>query len=112
MIMFQAESALRSLLNRGRKRGGQGLSRQRRPIPASRLTLERLEDRTLPSISGIGYFGLGYDSGQGLTPPDTVVAAGPNHVVEAVNDNLFIGSNSGLPNSLSGTTQSFDSFFP
>jgi hypothetical protein len=76
------------------------------------LTLERLEDRTQPSISGVGFYGLAYDSTQGLTPPDTVVAAGPNHVVEAVNENLFIASKANLPSGLSGTTQSFDNFFP
>jgi uncharacterized repeat protein (TIGR01451 family) len=74
--------------------------------------LEGLEDRTLPSISGVGYFGLGYDSNQGLTPPDTIAAAGPNHVVEATNTNLFFGSKAALPNSLTGSVQSFDSFFP
>jgi hypothetical protein len=78
----------------------------------ARLTLERLEDRTLPSISGTGYFGLNYDPSQGLTPPDTIVAAGPNHVVEAVNETLFFGSKSTLPSSLTGPTESFDNFFP
>jgi hypothetical protein len=66
----------------------------------------------LPSISGTGFIGLSYDSTQGVTPPDTVAAAGPNYVVEAVNENLFIASKATLPNSLSGTVQSFDSFFP
>ena len=74
--------------------------------------LEQLEDRAQPSISGVGFYGLAYDSSQGATPPDPIAAAGPNYVVEAVNDNLFIGSKSTLPNNLSGTVQSFDSFFP
>ena len=76
------------------------------------LYLEPLEDRTLPSISGFAYGGLNYDSSQGLTPPDTIVAAGPNHVVEAVNENLLFASKANLPNSLTGTVQSFDNFFP
>jgi uncharacterized repeat protein (TIGR01451 family) len=109
--MNQARSALLSFLHRCRKWEGQAFSRQR-PIPAAPLTLERLEDRTMPSINSVGFYGLGYDSSQGATPPDTIAAAGPNHVVEAVNDNLFFGSKSGLPNSLTGSTQSFDSFFP
>ena len=109
-MMNQAWSALLSSLNRGSKRNGHGLGR--RLAHRTRLTLEPLEDRTLPSISGIAFYGLAYDSSQMATPPDTIVAAGPNHVVEAVNDNLFIGSKATLPNSISGTVQSFDSFFP
>src|SRR5260221_9053383 len=111
MMMIHTGFAMFSYLNRGRKRDGRGLSRQR-PSPGTRLMLERLEDRTLPSISGVGYFGLAYDPSQGLTPPDTIAAAGPNHVVEAVNDSLFFGSKATLPGSLSGTVESFDSFFP
>src|SRR5262249_34048073 len=53
-----------------------------------------------------------YDPSQGLTPPDTIAAAGPNHVVEAVNTSLFIGSKASLPNNLSGSVQTFDNFFP
>jgi uncharacterized repeat protein (TIGR01451 family) len=74
--------------------------------------LERLEDRTLPTITGLGYFGMNYDPSQGLTPPDTIAAAGPTYVVEAVNTSLFFGSKSTLPNNLSGSVQSFQSFFP
>jgi hypothetical protein len=47
-----------------------------------------------------------------VTPPDSIVAAGPNNVLEAVNDNLLIGSKSTLPNSITGTVQPFDNFFP
>src|SRR6516162_8788727 len=111
-MMIHARSVPFSFLSRSRKRDGQGLARQRRSIRKMWLTLERLEDRTQPSISGVGFYGLAYDSTQGLTPPDTVVAAGPNHVVEAVNENLFIASKANLPSGLSGTTQSFDNFFP
>jgi uncharacterized repeat protein (TIGR01451 family) len=111
-MMIRTESALLAFLNGDRKRNGRGCSCKRRPLFRAHLTLEQLEDRSLPSISGIGYFGLAYDSSQGVTPPDTVVAAGPNHVVEAVNDNIFFGSKATLPNSLSGNVQSFDSFFP
>jgi hypothetical protein len=75
------------------------------------LTVERLEDRALPSISGFAYGGLNYDPGQGATPPDTILAAGPNYVVEAVNQNLLFASRANLPNSLSGSVQSLQDFF-
>src|SRR5262249_12124121 len=68
--------------------------------------------RTLPSLSGVAFGALNYDSSQGATPPDTIVAAGPNHVVEAVNQNLLFASKANLPNSISGTVQSFQDFFP
>ncbi len=111
-MMIRAWSALLSALNPLRKRHGRGPTGERRPRSGARLALEALEDRLVPSISGTGYYGMGYDSGQGLTPPDTVAAAGPNHVVEAVNTNLFIASKASLPGSLSGSVQSFSSFFP
>src|SRR5438067_8065679 len=85
---------------------------RRRPAPQPRLTLERLEDRSLPSLSGFAFGGLNYDPGQGVTPPDTIMAAGPNHVVEAVNTNLLFINKSTLPNNISGTVQSFTDFFP
>jgi uncharacterized repeat protein (TIGR01451 family) len=81
-------------------------------MPGARPSLERLEDRTVPSISGVAFGGLNYDSIQGATPPDTIIAAGPNHIVEAVNQNLFFGSKANLPGSLSGTVQAFTDFFP
>jgi hypothetical protein len=105
-------SARRSLLNRGRQRTGRGPSPNRRPAPGERLTVERLEDRTLPSISGFAFAGLDYDPNQGLTPPDTITAAGPNHVLEAVNTNLLIINRAGFPNNITGTVQAFTDFFP
>ena len=111
-MMTKAWAALLTSFLRGPKRDGHGRARQRRPVRRAVLTLERLEDRVQPSISGVGFYGLAYDPSQGTTPPDTIAAAGPNHVVEAVNDNLFFGSKATLPNNLSGTVQSFDSFFP
>src|SRR5262249_31769667 len=71
-----------------------------------------LEDRTLPSLSGSAFGGLNYDPSQGATPPDTIIAAGPNHIVEAVNQNLLFASKANLPNSISGPVQSFSDFFP
>jgi uncharacterized repeat protein (TIGR01451 family) len=55
---------------------------------------------------------MSYDPSQGATPPDTVAAAGPSYVVEAVNESLFFGPKATLPGSLSGTVETFDSFFP
>jgi uncharacterized repeat protein (TIGR01451 family) len=81
-------------------------------MPAVRPSLERLEDRTLPSISGLAFGGLNYDANQGATPPDTIIAAGPNDVVEAVNQNLLFASKANLPNSLTGSVQAFQDFFP
>src|SRR5262249_43984287 len=81
-----------------------GRKRNNRSCPVRlRPTLERLEDRTLPALSGFAFGGLNYDPNQGATPPDTIIAAGPNHVVEAVNQNLLIASKANFPNSLSGT---------
>jgi uncharacterized repeat protein (TIGR01451 family) len=112
MMMIQPWSAILSILNRARKRYGQRSSRRRRPVPVTRLTLEPLEDRTLLSISGIGFYGMSYDPSQGVTPPDTIAAAGPTYVVEAVNTKLFFASKANLPNNLSGTVQTFNNFFP
>src|SRR5262249_56373954 len=92
----------------GRKRHSRGCAR----LPGARPRLEPLEDRTLLSLSGYAFGGLNYDSNQGATPPDTIIAAGPNHVVEAVNQNLLFASKANLPNSISGTVQSFNDFFP
>src|SRR5262249_54334164 len=92
----------------GRKRHSRGCAR----LPKARLTLEPLEDRTLLSLSGLAFGGLNYDPNQGATPPDTIIAAGPNHVVEAVNQNLLFASKANLPNSISGTVQSFNDFLP
>src|SRR5262245_43656175 len=104
-------TGVRSSLEGGRKRHGGGGAR-RRPRPGARLTLEQLENRMLPSLSGLAFGGLNYDPNQGATPPDTIIAAGPNHVVEAVNQNLLFASKANLPNSISGTVQSFNDFFP
>jgi hypothetical protein len=103
--------ALLSLLRGAGKGNGRGRARQRPPAGA-RPAVERLEDRTMPSLSGFAFSGLSYDPNQGVTPPDTIVAAGPNHVVEAVNQTLLFASKANLPNSISGTTQAFQDFFP
>jgi hypothetical protein len=62
------------------------------------LGLERLEDRTVPSITlSTGFAGLAFDFSQGATPPDTIAAAGPTEVGEAVNQTLnFYNKTGGL----------------
>src|SRR6516162_3489371 len=65
------------------------LSRRRkfRSAPGWQV-VERLEARELLSISGFVWGGLHFDASQGVTPPDTIAAAGPTHIIEAVNGNL------------------------
>src|SRR5262249_54855023 len=60
-----------------------------------RLVLERLEDRTVPTVSvlnngGGGYAGLGFGQSGGYVPPDTCGAAGPSVYIETVNQTLAI----------------------
>src|SRR5947209_1727284 len=60
-----------------------------------RLCVERLEDRTLLSVSianngGQGYLGLDFNQSGGYVPPDTCGAAGPSSYVETVNQTLAI----------------------
>jgi uncharacterized repeat protein (TIGR01451 family) len=101
-MMSHRGSALPSIFKGNKKRNRRVFSRP---------TLEQLEDRTLLSLSGFVYGGLNYDSNQLVTPPDTIIAAGPNHIVEAVNQNLLFASKASLPGSLSGTVQAFPDFF-
>ena len=63
----------------------------------TRLSLERLEDRALPSISLLSSFaGMGpTDTSAGAVPPDTIAAAGPNYVVEMINTAMRISDKSG-----------------
>ena len=64
---------------------------------AAGLRLERLEDRSVPSVTiaptnngGNGYAGLHFSQTQGYTPPDTCGAAGPTTYVETVNQTLAL----------------------
>ena len=80
------------------------------------LQLERLEDRTLPSViipasnnSGQGYAGLDFNQTLGYVPPDSNGAAGPTNYVETVNQNIAIYS----PKATGSTevSKGFQSFF-
>jgi hypothetical protein len=81
-----------------------GGGRRRRPTSRARhgkrLGLERLEDRTAPSVTiaptnnnGNGYTGLDFNQSTDFgEPPDTNGAAGPSNYVEAVNSTVAIYS--------------------
>src|SRR5438552_9949124 len=74
-----------------------------------RLTVERLDERVLPSVSilnngGNGYSGLSFNSSGGYVPPDTCGAAGPSVYVETVNQTLAVYSPKGT-----GTSATTDS---
>ncbi len=68
----------------------------RRPAKKARAArirprVERLEDRTMPSLDVLASF-AGYEfgdtvpaTGTGIDPPDTILAAGPDHIVEGGN---------------------------
>ena len=63
-----------------------GRPQRRRPTLATRLSLEFLEDRALPSVNPIqGFAGLAFDQSVPADLPDTIVAVGPTQVVEATN---------------------------
>src|SRR5689334_7104014 len=76
--------------------GGRGHAAPGKPRGA-RPWLERLEDRTLPSVSiaptnnnGQGYTALDFNQSGGYTPPDTCGAAGPTGYVETVNQTVAL----------------------
>jgi uncharacterized repeat protein (TIGR01451 family) len=75
----------------GRKAAGRG------PVSIP-LALERLEDRTVPSVSilnngGQGYASLSFNQSGGYVPPDSNGAAGPSAYVETVNQTLAVYAN-------------------
>src|SRR5947209_5946189 len=78
--------------------------------------LERLEDRSLPSVviaptnnSGQGYSALDFNQSGGYIPPDTCGAAGPLSYVETVNQTVALYGNkaAGTP----ANTADFGTFF-
>src|SRR5205823_3819172 len=97
--------------------GGGG--RRRRAIAGhshTRLWLERLEDRSLLSVtiaptnnSGNGYSALDFSHSGGYVPPDTNGAAGPTSYVETVNQTvaLYGSKATGTP----ATTASLSTFW-
>ena len=66
-----------------------GRPQRRRPTLATRLSLEFLEDRALPSVNPIqGFAGLAFDQSVPADLPDTILAVGPTQVVEATNRDI------------------------
>jgi hypothetical protein len=62
----------------------------------TRLELEQLEDRSLPSINVVASFdGLDFAGTGDGAPPDTIAAAGPDYIVEMVNTDLAIYTKTG-----------------
>ncbi len=92
---------------------------RRRPAagaPLARPGLERLEDRTVPSVAiaatnnnGNGYAGLDFSRSGGYVPPDTSGAAGPGSYVETVNQTVALYSPKAT--GASATTSSLSSFW-
>src|SRR5262245_25675463 len=95
--------------------------RQRRRIAAissRRPQLERLEDRTVPTVALTSYNGLNFGQtaaiqaftiGGAATPPDPQGAVGPFSYVEAVN--LSVAIFSPRTNGINPVTDALDDFF-
>jgi uncharacterized repeat protein (TIGR01451 family) len=104
-LLFGYKKSLRRTAGRrGRRRHSTLFCR---PAP------ERLEDRTVPSVSllnnnGNGYAGLSFNQSGGYVPPDTCGAAGPSVYVETVNQTVAIYSPKA--SGASATTSSLSSF--
>src|SRR5262249_42567910 len=63
----------------------------------ARLRLEVLEERWVPTVHlGNNFAGMSFlDTSAAATPPDTIIAVGPNVIVEAVNTAIQITDKSG-----------------
>ncbi len=90
------------------ERGGK--SRARKKSKSVRLSVEKLEDRTTPSVTlGVSVDGMNTSNNFGnVQPPDTIAAAGPNHVVEMVNLGIEVFDKSG---NVTSAPQSLLTFF-
>src|SRR6516165_4697148 len=75
----------------------------------TRPHLEWLEDRALPSVVvGVSVDGMNTTNNScNCQPPDTIAAAGPNHVVEMVNTAIEVFNKSGNVTSAPESTLSF-----
>src|SRR5436305_7281911 len=76
---------------------------------AARLRLEGLEDRVTPSVTlGVSVDGMNTTNNScNCQPPDTITAAGPNHVVEMVNTAIEVFDKSGNVTSAPQSTLTF-----
>jgi uncharacterized repeat protein (TIGR01451 family) len=111
-------STAKSWLHRFSRSWLKGGRRRRAAVshPNARLWLERLEDRSLLSVTiaptnngGNGYAALDFNHSGGYVPPDTNGAAGPTSYVETVNQTvaLYGSKASGSP----ATTASLSTFW-
>jgi hypothetical protein len=74
-----------------------------------RLSMEALEDRTVPSVTiGASFDGMNTTNNScSCQPPDTMEAAGPNHIVHMVNTAIEVFNKDGTINSAPQSTMSF-----
>jgi hypothetical protein len=85
------------------------MSPSRKPIRHAQLQVEQLEDRCVPTVNlGTTITGLAFPDTAGYVPPDTIAAAGPDYIVEAVNTTIAIYNKSG---GAVVSKQSFSDFF-
>jgi hypothetical protein len=84
--------------------------RARKKFASGNLWLETLEDRTVPSVTlGVSVDGMNTSNNScNCQPPDTIAAAGPNHVIELVNTALEVFNKDGT---VASAPQSLASFF-
>jgi hypothetical protein len=76
----------------------------------SRLRLEALEDRTVPTVQlGTNFAGLAFPQSNGFVPPDTTAAVGPSSVIEEVNTTVAIYNKT--TGAVIAGPQSLDAFF-
>src|SRR5258708_2769264 len=75
-----------------------------------RPRVERLEDRLVPSVTlGVSVDGMNTSNNScNCQPPDTIVAAGPNHIVEMVNTAIEVFNKDGT---VASAPQALLSFF-
>src|SRR6516162_3026010 len=80
-----------------------------KPVLA-RVVVEVLEDRLTPSVTlGVSVDGMNTTNNScNCQPPDTIAAAGPNHVVEMVNTAIEVFNKSG---NVTSAPQSLLTFF-
>jgi hypothetical protein len=80
-----------------------------RPNVEEHPIVERLEERTVMSVTvGVSVDGMNTTNNScGCQPPDTIAAAGPNHVVEMVNTAIEVFDKSGKVTSAPQSTLSF-----
>src|SRR5690349_13680210 len=70
--------------------------RKRRKYSGLRPSGERLEPRCVLSVNILQNFaGININQGGGATPPDTILAVGPQSVIQSANDAIRITDKSG-----------------